>query len=143
MAVKPIPDAFRTVTPYLVVDDVPKLLDFLTKAFGATIQERTEDGSGRVMHAQVTIGDSIVMMGQAMEGIPAESCMLYVYTEDVDAWYKKALDAGAVSVREPVNEFYGDRVAGVKDPCGVKWLLATHVEDVSSEEIARRAKNRG
>ena len=143
MAVKPIPDGFRTVTPYLVVDDVPKLLEFLTTAFGANVQERTEDGSGRVMHAQVMIGDSIVMMGQAMEGFPAESCMLYVYTEDVDGSYKRALDAGAVSIREPVDEFYGDRVAGVKDPGGIKWLLATHVEDVSPEEIARRAKNRG
>jgi PhnB protein len=139
MPVKPVPDGFRTVTPYLVVEDVPRLIDFLKAAFGAVETERVDGPGGRVAHAEVRIGDSIVMMGGAMERFPAIQTMLYVYVPDADAVYGQALQAGATSVMEPANQFYGDRSGGVKDPAGNTWWIATHVEDVPRDELQRRA----
>lgn len=140
MTVNPIPEGFHTVTPYLIVDDVSRLLTFLENAFGAEVTERMEaPGGGGVMHACVRIGDSHVMMGAAKGEWQAAPTMLYLYVEDVDAMYKRALEAGAESVHEPRDEFYGDRNAGLKGPCGNFWWVATHVEDVSHEEMERRA----
>lgn len=138
MAVKPIPDGFHTVTPYLLVDGVPELLDFLERAFDAQVVERMTMPDGTVAHAQVKIGDSMVMMGQALAQYPPMPCMLYLYVPDVDATYARALAAGGTSVREPVDEAYGDRAAGVADPTGNQWWMATHKEDLTSEEIAAR-----
>jgi PhnB protein len=143
VAVKPIPDGFHTVTPYLVVEGVPRLIEFLQGAFGAQETERSVDKNGRVMHAQVKIGDSQVMLGEAMEGHPPRPGLLYVYVPDTDAVYAHALAAGGVSLLAPADQFYGDRNAGVKDPCGNQWWIATHVEDVPAEELARRAAQRG
>jgi uncharacterized glyoxalase superfamily protein PhnB len=137
-SVKPIPEGAHTVTPYLVVEGIPKLLDFLKQAFGAQERFRMARPDGGVMHADVKIGDSIVMMGEAMgEGKP-KPCSLYLYVEDVDAVYQRAIDAGGTKVREPSNQFYGDRTGGVIDPCGNYWGIATHVEDVSHEEMTKR-----
>jgi uncharacterized glyoxalase superfamily protein PhnB len=92
------------------------------------------------MHAEVTIGDSVIMMGEPMGEFKPMPCMIYVYVEDTDAVYKQALKAGATSVMEPADQFYGDRNAGVKDMAGNLWWIATHVEDVAPEELEKRAQ---
>jgi PhnB protein len=140
MSVKPIPDGYSTVTPYIVVKETNKLLTFLEEAFNAKREEVIEGPDGQVKHAVVKIGDSMVMMGQSREGSDKTNVMLYLYVEDTDATYKKALDAGAKSLLEPVDQFYGDRNAGVEGPCGNRWWIATHVEDVSSEELQKRSQ---
>ncbi|MDA4128945.1 MAG: VOC family protein [Thaumarchaeota archaeon] len=138
--VKPIPDGYHTLTPYLVVEDVPKLIDFLKKAFGAKELERTTRPDGTVRHAELRIGDSVVMMAEARGESKPMPCMLYVYTEDTNATYERAIKAGATSLMEPADQFYGDRNAGVKDPVGNSWWLATRMEDVSPNEIQRRSE---
>ena len=143
MPVKPVPEGFHAVTPYLVVDDVPALVDFLRAAFDAEERHRTTLDSGRVMHAQVQIGDSPVMMGEAMEGFPALNAALYLYVPDVDAAHARALAAGGESIMEPTDQFYGDRTAGVRGPGGVSWWLGTHIEDVAPAEVERRARDLG
>ena len=143
MKVKPIPDGFHSVTPYLIVEGVPGLIDFLKAAFEAKEIHRTDLPDGRVMHAQLQIGDSMVMMGEAMEGFPAQPAAIYLYVPDTDAVYKQALEAGGKSLMEPADQFYGDRNAGVKDPTGNTWWIGTHVEDVDQEEIVRRAQAMG
>jgi PhnB protein len=142
MAVKPIPDGFHSVTPYLVVPGVAKLIDFLKQAFGARETERMAMPDGTIMHAQVTIDDSPIMMGEPPAQHPAAPTHLYLYVKDVDAVYRRALQAGGVSVMEPADQFYGDRHGSVKDPSGNTWWIATHIEDVSWEEIERRAKSK-
>lgn len=139
--VKPIPDGYHTVTPYLIVEDALAILDFLERAFGATVLDRYLAPDGSVTHAEFRIGDSLVMLGGASAQYPAIAAMLHLYVEDVDAVYRQALAAGATSLREPENMPYGDRSGGVKDPAGNQWWIATHVEDVSSEELARRQKS--
>jgi PhnB protein len=138
MAAKPIPEGFRTVTPYLLVQGGSRLIEFLQQAFDAEVVSRSDMPDGTVMHAQVKIGDSMVMMGESGDKWQPMPSMLYLYVDDVDAWYHRAMKAGATSVRELTNEFYGDRVGGVQDPSGNQWWIATHVEDVSPEEMARR-----
>lgn len=140
MAVKPIPDGYHNVTPYLVVPGVARLIDFLKNAFGAQEIERMTRPDGSVGHAEVRIGDSVVMMGEPAGEAPAMPATIYLYVEDTDAAYRRALEAGATSVMAPADQFYGDRNAGVKDPCGNQWWIATHVEDVPPEEMARRAE---
>jgi PhnB protein len=122
------------------VHGVPKLIDFLKNVFVATEVERMTQPDGTVRHAEVKIGDSIVMMGEAGEQWKAMPAMLYVYVKDVDATYKKALAAGATSVREPADQFYGDRSCGVQDASGNQWWISTHIEDVAPEEMQKRAK---
>lgn len=139
--VKLIPDGYHTVTPYLIVEDALAILDFLERAFGATVLDRYLAPDGSVTHAEFRIGDSLVMLGGASAQYPPIAAMLHLYVEDVDAVYRQALAAGATSLREPENMPYGDRSAGVKDPAGNQWWIATHVEDVSSEEVARRQKS--
>ncbi|HEX6177955.1 MAG TPA: VOC family protein [Thermoanaerobaculia bacterium] len=143
MTVKAIPDGYHTVTPYLLVTDAAKVLDFASRAFGAAEVERHTDDKGRVMHAAARIGDSMIMLGQSSDEWKAMPCMLHLYVPDVDATYKRAIAAGGKSVREPTNEFYGDRSAGVIDECGNQWWIATHVEDVSPEEMQKRMKAAG
>jgi Uncharacterized protein conserved in bacteria len=139
MAVNPIPEGYRTITPYLINEGPAKILEFLEKAFGAKVTFKMEDDKGDIRHAEVKVGDSMVMVGGAGSQWPAMPCSIYVYVPDVDATYKTAMEAGAVSLNEPVTQFYGDRVAGVKDPGGNMWWIGTHVEDVSPEEMGRRA----
>jgi uncharacterized glyoxalase superfamily protein PhnB len=138
MAVKPIPEGFHTVTPYLVVEGVDKLIDFVKAAFGAKEVLRHKGPGGMTMHAEVEIGDSHIMMGQASERAKAMPAMLYLYVNDVDATYKQAIQAGGKSITEPTNMFYGDRSGAVGDPFNIQWWIATHIEDVSEEEMARR-----
>jgi PhnB protein len=140
MAVKPIPEGYHSVTPYLVVSGVAKLIEFLKQAFDAKSKECFTTPDGRIMHAEVRIGDSLIMMGEPNEKWPAMPAAVYLYVPDTDAVYRRALQAGATSLMEPANQFYGDRNAGVKDPCGNFWWIGTHIEDVSPEEMKRRSE---
>ena len=140
MAVKPIPDGYHTVTPYLLVDDVNREIEFLTEAFGASVDHHMKGPDGAGEHAEVRIDDSAVMMGKARDAFKAMPCMIYLYVPDADATYKQALGAGATSLQEPQDMFYGDRNAGVKDPHGNMWWIATHKEDLTPEEIEKRAE---
>jgi PhnB protein len=138
--VNPIPEGYRTVTPFLTVEDGRKQLDFLQRAFNAEVTYLMQDDEGRVQHAELTIGDSKVMVGQCQGEWKARPSTLYLYVEDTDAVYKRALEAGATSVREPTDQVYGDRNAGVEDSNGNQWWIGTHIEDVSHEEMERRMK---
>ena len=138
--VKPVPDGYHTVTPYLVVDGAEKIIHFMKEACGAPAPfEPMKRPDGKVMHAEFKIGDSIVMIADASERAKATSAMLYLYVPNVDAVYQKALKAGATSEMEPANMFYGDRSGGVKDVAGNHWHIGTHVEDVSPAELKKRA----
>jgi len=139
VAVKPIPDGYHTVTPYLVVEDCAKLIEFLKEAFDGKEQECMKRPDGRVLHAEVRIGDSVVMMGEAQGQFKPMPGSLYLYVKDTDATYKRALGAGGMTMMEPADQFYGDRNAGVMDPCGNLWWIATRQEDLSREEITKRA----
>jgi len=148
MAVKPVPENFHTVTPYLTCGDGVKALEFYKAAFGAREMYKMLTPDGRLGHAEIRIGDSAVMLGgecleygnkspQTLGGTPVN---LYVYVEDVDTAFERAVAAGA-KVRMPVmNMFYGDRTGQLEDPFGHVWSLATHVEDVAPEELDRRAR---
>lgn len=140
MSVKPIPEGYYSITPYLIVSGAAGLIDFVTRAFDATEIFRTATPDGTVMHAEIRIGNSMIMVSESREELPPMPTMLYFYVEDVDTMYGRAIDAGATSIAEPTNHFYGDRSGGVKDPYGNQWWIATHIEDVSAEEIARRAE---
>ena len=144
MAVKSIPDGFHTVTPYLVVSGVSTLLEFLKQAFDAQeILSPMLRSDGRVGHAEVKIGDSIIMMGEPMGDMQPMPGSLYLYVQDTDAVYQRALQAGATSLMEPADQFYGDRSAGVKDAVGNQWWIATHQEDVPPDEMLKRARAAG
>ena len=140
-AVKPMREGFHSITPYLIVEGAANLIQFLDQAFGAKELLRVpRPGGSGIMHAEVRIGDSRVMMGEPMGGCQPMFGSLYLYVHDVDAVYKRALQAGATSTSEPADQFYGDRSAGIKDPVGNQWCIATHKEDVPPEEIVRRAE---
>jgi PhnB protein len=134
----PIPQGFRTVTPYLVVSDAAKVMDFLRRAFGATERYKMQAPDGSISHAEIQVGDSVVMLGQSPDQTRTTHSMLYLYVPDVDAVYQQAVAAGGISLREPVDQFYGDRSGAVKDPGGNQWWIATHKEDVSPQEMERR-----
>jgi PhnB protein len=138
--VKPIPDGYHSITPYLVVQNGAAVVAFLQKAFGAKVVHRMDHEDGSLWHADVQIGDSHVMMGGASEESPAQPATVYLYVEDADAAYQSALEAGAKSVMPPTDMFYGDRNGGVTDPSGNSWWVATHIEDVSPEELEKRGK---
>ena len=138
--VKPIPEGHHTVTPYLVIPGVAKVIEFVKQVFGATEVSVSRRPDGTIMHAEVKIGDSIIMMGESQPGGKNFPAMLHLYLEDVDAAYQRAIEAGAKSVREPADQFYGDRIGGVEDAFGNQWWIAAHIEDVAPEEMERRAK---
>ncbi|HWQ55492.1 MAG TPA: VOC family protein [Bryobacteraceae bacterium] len=140
MAVKPIPNDYHTVTPYLTVRGAAQVVEFLKEAFGAEERFRMNGSDGTVAHAEMRVGDSMVMVGEASEKWPPMPASLYVYVPDADSIYHRAIEAGAVSVMEPADQFYGDRHGGVRDSAGNVWWIATHKEDVSPEEIERRAR---
>jgi PhnB protein len=138
--VKPVPDGYHTLTPYLVVDGAERIIQFMKNAFGAqSVHEPMMRPDGKIMHAELKIGDSVVMIADASERAKATSAMLHVYMPNVDAVYQKALKAGGTSVMEPTDMFYGDRSGGVTDPAGNQWHIGTHVEDVSPAELKKRA----
>ncbi len=138
--VKPIPDGYHTITPYIIVDDVAKLIKFLEHAFDAKTIFAIQGPNGTIPHAELKIGNSMLMVGMAKAEHKAMPCALYVYFPDTDVTYKKALKAGAESLMEPMDMFYGDRNAGVKDFAGNQWWIGTHIEDVAPDELRKRAE---
>jgi PhnB protein len=147
MPVKPIPDGYHSITPYLIVNDGAKALDFYKKAFNAVELFRFPGPGGKIMHAEFKIGDSIMMMADEHPGMGAVSpkslggtpVHILLYCENVDARFKQVVTAGA-TVKKPVqDQFYGDRSGTIEDPFGHQWTVATHVEDVSVEETEKRA----
>jgi PhnB protein len=145
-AVKPIPDGYHSIQPYLILNNAAAAIDFYKKAFGAKERMRMEK-DGRVQHAEIEIGDSCVMLADENPEMGAHSpehyggspISLMVYVPDCDSVYNRAPDAGAKSEREPADQFYGDRMAGILDPFGYRWYLGTHIRDVSEEEMKQHA----
>jgi PhnB protein len=138
MAVNPTRDGFHTVTPYLFADGAARLIDFLTEAFGAEVMSRKDRPDGAVMHAELRIGDSMVMVGESVSEFGSMPTSIYLYVPDCDTVYQRALAAGGTSVFDIRNLPSGERYGGVKDACGNIWWVATHVEDVSPEEEEKR-----
>jgi uncharacterized glyoxalase superfamily protein PhnB len=138
MAVQFKPDGWRTVTPFIYNTNIAETIDFAIAAFGATLKDKHHMPDGRIMHAEIIIGDSIVMMADTHGNMPSMPAMLYLYVDDCDSIYRAAMAAGGKSLREPTTEFYGDRSSGVTDPWGNQWWISTHVEDVSEEELRKR-----
>jgi PhnB protein len=145
--VKPIPDGFHSATPYLVVDGAAKALDFYKHTFDATERMRLPAPGGRVGHAEISIGDSVIMLADEHHDMGARGPRAYggtpvslvLYVPDVDATVKKAVSAGAKVINPVEDKFYGDRMGTIEDPFGHRWHVATHQEDVPPAELARRA----
>ena len=148
MAVKPIPEGYHSVTPALAIDGAADAIDFYKRAFGARERGRMPGPDGKIAHAELEIGDSVVMLSdpfpQSTVRPPAElggtSVSIFVYVEDVDALFRQAVEAGATVTMELEDQFWGDRFGSVTDPYGHNWSFATHVEDVPPEEMEERAK---
>lgn len=148
MAVKPIPDGYPQVSPYLCVDRAADAIEFYTKALGATERVRMPDPDGRIGHAELQIGDSVIMLAdeypemdiRSPKSVGGTPVTISVYVEDVDGVFGQAIELGAKPLREIENQFYGDRSGQFEDPFGHRWSIATHVEDVSPEEMAKRAE---
>ena len=137
--VQAIPKGYHSVTPYLVIDGAKKVIDFLKKAFDAQqVTLMPGDSPDKVGHAEMKIGDSIIMIGDAMADMKATPTMLYLYVEDADATFKRAKQAGGTVVKDIENQFYGDRAGCLKDPSGNLWWIASHVEEVTPDELKRR-----
>ncbi len=141
MAVLPIPEGYHTVTPYLIVQGAAPLIEFLQQGFEAQEIRRTLHPEGYIMHAEMKIGDSIIMLSEASDEFPSMPSLIYLYVENTDTTYQRALQAGATPIMEPQDQFWGDRHAGVKDRCGNYWWIATHQEDVSSEQMQQRLQD--
>ena len=148
MATQPIPEGYSTISPYLAVDDAAEAIEYYKKAFGAEETGRMEAPGGKIGHAELKIGDSHVMLSdpfpQASTTPPKElggtSASIFMYVEDVDAVVQKAVDAGATVTMEVEDQFWGDRFGSITDPFGHNWSIATHVEDLTPEEIEERGK---
>jgi PhnB protein len=136
--VSPVPAGYHTVTPFVIVKGAVKFIDFMKEAFEAVEMTRVADESGAIGHAEVRIGDSVVMLFDSKKGWPETPAFLRLYIEDVDAWYQRALKAGATSVTKPTNMPWGDRGCRVRDPFGNLWWIMSHIEDVSPEEEEKR-----
>ncbi|HEX8399427.1 MAG TPA: VOC family protein [Pyrinomonadaceae bacterium] len=141
MSVNPIPEGYHTVTPFLIVKDAAKLIDFLREAFNAEENFRMNNPDETVAHAEVKIGNSMVMVSEANADFPAIPNILHLYVEDADAVFQRALKAGAETLKEPSDQFYGDRSGSVKDAFGNQWWIGTHIEDVTPEEVEKRMES--
>lgn len=146
--VKPIPDGYPQVTPSLVVDGAAAAIDFYCSVFGTSVRMRMDGPDGKVGHAELQLGDSVIMVSDAFpemgfvgpKSIGGSPVMLNVYVPDVDAVFAQALGAGATQLREVTDQFYGDRSGQLEDPFGHRWNVATHIEDVEPDEMMRRAQ---
>ena len=147
MTIKPIPDGYHSVTPYLSIKDAAKAIEFYKRALGATELFRLVAPSGEIGHAEIKIGDSQIMLADPCEEgtfrnpqtLGGTSVGLHVYVQDVDTLFARAVDAGAKAVRPVQDQFYGDRTGTLEDPFGHVWFLATHKEELTPEEINKRA----
>jgi PhnB protein len=148
MAVKPIPEGYHSVTPYLIVDDAKKAIDYYAKAFGATELFRMDGPDGTIGHAELQIGTSRLMLAdenpawgaKSAKAIGGSPVQMMIYVEDCDSMFKKALAAGGTEVRPLQDQFYGDRSGTLNDPFGLSWTISTHKEDVAEDEMQRRAE---
>lgn len=148
---KPIPEGYHTATPYLIIKDAAKAVEFYKKAFGAKEMMRMSQPDGRIGHAEIKIGDSPIMLADEFPEMGARSpqslggspVSILLYVEDVDAFAKQAVAAGTKVVRPVKDQFYGDRSGSFEDPFGHQWHIATHVEDVAPEEMHKRAAAAG
>jgi PhnB protein len=144
--VKPVPDGYHTATPYLIVKGAAKAIEFYKQAFGAMEVERMEMPDGKIAHAEIKIGDSIIMLGdeapqhgtRGPKSLGGSPCGLYLYVEDVDETFNRAVTAGATVTMEVKDQFYGDRNGSLVDPFGHTWYVATRKENLSMDEIQRR-----
>jgi len=143
--IKAIPDGYHRIQPYLYIRGAAEAIDFYKKVFGATERMRMPQPDGRISHAEILFGDSVIMLADehpekeihSPKHFGGSPISLMLYVEDCDAVYQQALSAGAKSLREPADQFYGDRMAGVEDPFGFQWWLGTHIKDVSMEELQK------
>jgi PhnB protein len=148
MATKPIPEGYRTATPYLIVKGAADAIEFYKRAFGATEMLRMADPQGGVGHAEIKIGDSVIMLAdehpamgyRGPRALGGSSVSILLYLEGVDSVFERAVKAGAKALRPVANQFYGDRSGTLEDPFGHVWTIATHVEDVPPAELQRRAE---
>jgi PhnB protein len=148
---KSIPDGYHNVTPYLIVNDAAAAIEFYKKAFGATELMRMPKPNGKIGHAEIRIGDSPIMLADEAPEMGARSprtfggspVSIFLYVDDVDTTFARAVNGGAQVQRPLADQFYGDRTGGVEDPFGHVWYIATHVEDVSPEDMKKRAAAAG
>jgi len=138
-SIGPVAPGYRSITLYLVVEGAAAVLDFLRDAFGAEELRRMLLPDGRVAHAEVRIGDSVLMLADSCSEFPPTQAGIHLYMAEVDAVYERVLRLGATAIRPPADQFYGDRSASVRDRWGNSWHIATHIEDLSEEEMSRRA----
>ena len=143
MSVQPIPEGFSAVSPYLAVANVRSTIEFLKKAFDAEELSLHAMPDGRIMNAILKIRGCTVFFGEVTEANKAWPAMLYMYVADVDAAFKKAVNAGGKTVMEPQDMYYGERSGAVEDPSGNQWWMASHIEEMSDEELIRRAVEKG
>ena len=142
--VKPIPDGYSVITPYLVVEDAAGFIGFLSKAFGAVERLRIPMPGGTIGHAEIEINGAVIMVSDvAGTDFQTTRSLLHHFVEDVDAAYKRAIDAGATPIAEPETQFYGDRMGHVLDPSGNRWVLSTHVQDVDMDEVMKAIEGMG
>lgn len=150
--VKPIPEDFHSATPYMIIKGAAEAIDFYKKVFGATEVTRLCGPDGKVRHGQIKIGNSMIMIADEFPEFPdwrgpeargGSPMHVYLYVEDCDAVFNAALAAGATEVMPMSDQFYGDRSGGIKDPFGHTWYVATHTEDLTHDEIAKRAEAQG
>jgi PhnB protein len=137
--VKAVPEGYHTITPFLTLKGADKAIEFYKQAFGCEERFRMPGPGGAVMHAEMQLGDSILMLSEAMQDPPTVGG-IFIYTQDVDALYNRAIKAGCKSKMPVENQFWGDRFGKVVDPFGITWSMATHVEDVAPEEMEKRMK---
>ena len=145
--VQPIPDGYPQVTPYLCVDGAAAAIDFYTEVFGATERMRMPSPGGKIGHAELEIGDSLIMLSdehpemgvRGPKSIGGSPVTISLYVEDADSVFERAVEKGATATRPLENQFYGDRMGQLEDPFGHKWSVATHVEDVPEDEMMKRA----
>jgi len=121
-----LPEGYHTITPYFTVSDADQLLEFLVEAFGGAIVATNRYPTGRIQHARVRVGDSVIMLNESNEEYPVNVSQMHLYVDNVEIVFSQALSAGAISIMEPSERPHGDRMAGVKDPCGNIWWIATH-----------------
>ena len=148
MPVKPIPEGYHSVIPTLALDDAARAIEFYKQAFGARERMRMPAPDGRVAHAELEIGDSVVMLADALEHSPARPPKelggttggVFLYVEDVDGVVQRAVEAGATVTMPVEDQFWGDRFGSILDPFGHAWAIATHTEDLTEEQIAARAE---
>jgi PhnB protein len=143
MSKRSVPKGFHTITPNIIVDDAEKAVTFLKEAFGVTENYRLTLANGKITHCELTLGDSVLNLGESMEGWPAHGLVAQIYVEDSDALFKRAIDAGATEMMPMTDQFFGSREGRVADPFGNVWTIATLKEEVAPQEIQRRMKQAG